>query len=318
MIRKQAKAAAPCLSWLSGAHTCSLDLAGSASSIFCNCEPLRGDDWLTWAALPCGPALPRCAWVEININTTPGSKSPCSRAWRHFLCPVSSLGAGLVGGSERPRLCGWPSVSGALLDFLQQLPGCHLLKKRMCHPYLLLEFLPGQRWGRKKAVGAGTGRVSQSGKWKSSRRAPRARTILAGLQAPSRPACCHSCGSMALPLGFQVLVYIQVFYLGRVGIVQQQLAWGSAHVYSQMPRHGAPALQWGRLLRGGCWLNGRRFPTTGQLQNCLQLEQVPWYGFPLWNWWVLCFFSLFRFWFKVDFIPLFCIYRYKHGNNLFI
>ena len=51
----------------------------------------------------------------------------------------------LVGGSEGPRLCGWPGVRGALLDFLQELPGCHLLKKRMCHPYLLLEFLRGQR-----------------------------------------------------------------------------------------------------------------------------------------------------------------------------
>ena len=27
----------------------------------------------------------------------------------------------------------------------QELPVCHLLKKRMCHQYLLLEFLPGQR-----------------------------------------------------------------------------------------------------------------------------------------------------------------------------
>ncbi len=95
---------------------------------------------------------------------------------------------------------------------------------------------------KEKAVGAGTGRVSQAGKWKSSRRAPRASTILAGLQAPSRLACCHSCGSMALPLGFQVLVHIQVFYLGRLGTVQQQLAWGSSHVYSQMPRHGPPGL----------------------------------------------------------------------------
>ncbi|TKC33649.1 hypothetical protein EI555_021662, partial [Monodon monoceros] len=30
--------------------------------------------------------------------------------------------------------------------------------------------------------------------------------------------------------GFQVLAHIQVFYLGRVK-VQQQLAWGSAHIY---------------------------------------------------------------------------------------
>ncbi len=36
--------------------------------------------------------------------------------------------------------CEW-----ALLDFLQELLCCHLLKKRMCHPYLTLEFLPGKR-----------------------------------------------------------------------------------------------------------------------------------------------------------------------------
>ncbi|TKC33362.1 hypothetical protein EI555_003012 [Monodon monoceros] len=35
----------------------------------------------------------------------------------------------------------------------------------------------------------------------------------------------------------------EVFYLRRVGTVQQQLAWGSAHVYSQTPRYGPPALQ---------------------------------------------------------------------------
>ncbi|XP_061028535.1 collagen alpha-1(I) chain-like [Eubalaena glacialis] len=38
-----------------------------------------------------------------------------------------------------PWCPGWP------ISCRVELPGCHLLTKRMCHPYLLLEFLPGQR-----------------------------------------------------------------------------------------------------------------------------------------------------------------------------
>ncbi|TKC33370.1 hypothetical protein EI555_010421, partial [Monodon monoceros] len=76
--------------------------------------------------------------------------------------------------------------------------------------------------------------VSQAGKWKVSeeRLGP----------GSSWLTCRHQIGLHAVG-GFQVLVHIQVFYLGRVGTVQQQLSWGSAHVYSQRPRHGPPALK---------------------------------------------------------------------------
>ena len=38
-------------------QTCSLELASAARPIFCNYEPLMGEDWLTQALL-------RCVWIE--------------------------------------------------------------------------------------------------------------------------------------------------------------------------------------------------------------------------------------------------------------
>ena len=65
MIRNQARASAPCPSWPSRLHFCSLHLA-STSLIFCNYEPLGCEDWLTWMSQP---ALPSNAWVEVFLNT---------------------------------------------------------------------------------------------------------------------------------------------------------------------------------------------------------------------------------------------------------
>ena len=89
---------------------------------------------------------------------------------------------------------------------------------------------------REKAVGTRMGRITQAGKWKASRRAPGARTILPGLHEPAQqravagvaPAC-------------EVFTHIRVFYLGRVGEVQEQLAWGSAKVFLEMPLFVIPA-----------------------------------------------------------------------------
>ena len=47
-------------------HSCSLHLAGTTGPIFCNCEPLIGEDWLTWGSRA---AFPSNAWVEVFINT---------------------------------------------------------------------------------------------------------------------------------------------------------------------------------------------------------------------------------------------------------
>ena len=66
MIRYQARAAATCPSWPSRLHFCFLHLASTISPIFCNHEPLMGEDWLTWTSRP---ALPSNAQVEVFINT---------------------------------------------------------------------------------------------------------------------------------------------------------------------------------------------------------------------------------------------------------
>ena len=52
--------------------------------------------------------------------------------------------------------CQGVSLHGALLGLLQELLGCHLLRKRLCRLYLLLEVFPGRgEEARKQAVGAG-------------------------------------------------------------------------------------------------------------------------------------------------------------------
>ena len=165
-------------------------------------------------------------------------------------------------------------MSGALLDFLQELPVCSLLKKRMCHPYLPLEFLPGRGEERKKQWGPGReGYLRQgNGTLPEERPGP----------GPSWLTCRHQLGLRAVagvtPRPF--LWALKSLYIFRCfiweGWKKFRSSWpgGSAHVYSEMPRHGPPALKLGRSLRGVCWLHGRRFPTSDQLQNCLPLEQV--------------------------------------------
>ena len=67
---------------------------------------------------------------------------------------------------------------------------------------------------------------------------PWVRTILPGLYVPTRQACCHWGGSKPSPPTCEVFAGIRVFYLGRVEEVQEQLAWGSAKVYLEMPPCG--------------------------------------------------------------------------------
>ena len=67
---------------------------------------------------------------------------------------------------------------------------------------------------------------------------PWVRTILPGLYEPTRQACCHWGGSKPSPPTCEVFAGIRVFYLGRVEEVQEQLAWGSAKVYLEMPPCG--------------------------------------------------------------------------------
>ena len=68
-----------------------------------------------------------------------------------------------------------------------------------------------------------------------------ARTILPGLQEPTRQGCFCWGGSKPFPPAFEVFAHIRVFYLGRVEEVQGQLAWGPASVYLEMPSWGLPA-----------------------------------------------------------------------------
>ena len=62
-----------------------------------------------------------------------------------LFAPSAAAGMGWWEGVEGRWLCRWPGLSGPLLDLPQELLGCHLLRKRLCHPCLLLEVLPGQR-----------------------------------------------------------------------------------------------------------------------------------------------------------------------------
>ena len=93
---------------------------------------------------------------------------------------------------------------------------------------------------REKAMGARTGGVTPVGKQKASRRAPWGRNIPPGLHEPAWQLCCRWRVSKPFPPAGEVFVHIQVFYLGRVDEVQEQLAWGSAKVYLEMPLCGPP------------------------------------------------------------------------------
>ena len=131
---------------------------------------------------------------------------------------------------------GWrEGLRAAVCDQVFSRPG----KESVCHPHLLLDVSPdGGEEARKKTVGARTGEVTQVGKWKSSRRAPWVRTIPPGLNQSTWQACCHWDGSKPFPPACEVFAHIQVFYLGRVDEVKEQLAWGSAEVYLEMPLCG--------------------------------------------------------------------------------
>ena len=57
MIRKQNQSCSHMFILTLRTQTCSLELASAARPIFCNYEPLMGEDWLTQALL-------RCVWIE--------------------------------------------------------------------------------------------------------------------------------------------------------------------------------------------------------------------------------------------------------------
>ena len=59
--------------------------------------------------------------------------------------------------------CQGVSLHGALLGLLQELLGCHLIRKRLCCWYLLLEVFPG-RSEEAKTQAVGAGQRSNSGK----------------------------------------------------------------------------------------------------------------------------------------------------------
>ena len=59
-----------------------------------------------------------------------------------------------------------------------------------------------------------------------------------GPQEPTWQVCCRWGGSKHFPPACEVFVRIQEFSLGWVDEVQEQLAWGSAEVYLEMPLCG--------------------------------------------------------------------------------
>ena len=86
----------------------------------------------------------------------------------------------------------------------------------------------GGEEAREKAVGAGLERQLREG-MESFQKSPR---------SGPRQACYCWGGPKAFPPACEVFAHIQVFYLGRADEVQEQLAWGSAKVYLEMPLCG--------------------------------------------------------------------------------
>ncbi|XP_073654628.1 uncharacterized protein [Tursiops truncatus] len=67
----------------------------------------------------------------------------------HELCRPRGLSPQEAPEDGLPRTSVWDFVCRwATTELPGELPGCHLLKERMCRPYLLLEFLRGQRHRR--------------------------------------------------------------------------------------------------------------------------------------------------------------------------
>ena len=159
----------------------------------------------------------RCVWVEVSVS---GSKSACSWTQCHTLRGVWS----------------WAGETALWLLFVIR---CFLDQVRKQGVTCFCCWMFPQVGGRgeelrEKAVEQDWS--SNSGRdWKASRRAPWVRTIPPGLHQPSQQTWYRWSGSKSSPPACEVFAHIQVSYLGRVDEVQEQLVWGSAKVYLEMP-----------------------------------------------------------------------------------
>ena len=127
---------------------------------------------------------------------------------------------------------------------------------------------------RKEKSSGGRDRRGNSGReMESFQKSPRDQDHPAWPAGTNSGLC--AVAGVALPLGFKVLAHIQVIYLGRVGKVQQQLAWGSAHVYAETPPHGPAALQWGRSLRGTAGCMGDDSPAMTNFRIVYHCSKCP-------------------------------------------
>lgn len=135
---------------------------------------------LALADLSC---LTQVCWVEVYKQPLEAVGAPA--AVLDAMLPAYQEPQGWAHeGSEGPRTCGWPGLSGPLLDLLQEVLSSHLLKEENVSPVPA----PGRSPGAERAL---TGGVNKVGKWKASRRASG--------PGPSYRACRCQLGKRAVP-----------------------------------------------------------------------------------------------------------------------
>ncbi|KAM9040316.1 uncharacterized protein AAG666_008736 [Megaptera novaeangliae] len=100
-----------------------------------NCPGARGEGDLTEAAGSGGAP----AAEAVTVVGTAGRPADKSQTVRNRRLEVLILQVGILSVQRLEWRARAPG------DGKRGVAGCHLLKKRMCHPYLPLEFLPGHR-----------------------------------------------------------------------------------------------------------------------------------------------------------------------------
>ena len=175
-----------------------------------------------------------------------------------------------MGRSEGPRPCGWPGLSGPLLDLLPDLLRELRAKEEDVSPAPATGSSPQAEVKKQEKWHWGLDRRNNSGRqMKSFQKSHQARTIPHGLQISTWQVRCHWRGSKPSPPAFKVCTYSGGLP-GRVDKVQEQLAWGSANIYSETPPHSPSASSEDVPCRV-YWLRKRKFPTSDQPQNCLSV-----------------------------------------------
>ena len=147
----------------------------------------------------------------------------------------------LVRESEGPWHFRGSGLCGALLDLLQEVLGCHLLRMgcvacSCCWKSFQAEVRKqeNRQWEQDRRGNSGR-------QVESFQKITQARTILPDLQEPTWQVRCRWSGSKHFSPAYEVIACIQVFYLGKVDEVWQWVAWGSATVYLEMPLWSLPA-----------------------------------------------------------------------------